>query len=144
MSTTYKFLRVDVLSDLSIDQVIANLKVGKADYDPDERRRISGNKDLARDTAFQLLYLIPCPESRGEEKDSMKLFNAVLFIVSHPVTFKYRTKRTIRVAYEEQFRVTYKQRARLDQWEKDETADCAVDVTTDEDSDYYFDSDDSF
>jgi len=49
---TYKFLNVDVLSGMSINEVIANLKVGKADYDPEERRPIPGNKSLARDTAF--------------------------------------------------------------------------------------------
>jgi hypothetical protein len=43
---------------MSIDKIIANLKVGKADYDLEERRPIPGNKSLARDTAFQLLYLI--------------------------------------------------------------------------------------
>ncbi|RDW57681.1 hypothetical protein BP5796_12482 [Coleophoma crateriformis] len=142
---TYKLLNVDVLSHLSIDQIIANLKVGKADYDPEERRRIPGNKGFARDTAFQLLYLILHPESRDENKDGMKLFNAVMFVVSHPGTFKYRTKRVIRVAYEEQFRVTLKQRARLDQWDKGETADCETDVTTEEETYIYFDSDyDSF
>src|SRR4051794_34958740 len=112
---TYKFLNVDVLSNLSIDQVIANLKVGKAEYDPEERRRISGNKSLARDTAFQLLYLILHPHYGDGTKDKIKLFNAVMFVVSHPGTFKYRTKRIIRVAYEGQFGLTVKQRPKLDQ-----------------------------
>ncbi|RDW58873.1 hypothetical protein BP6252_13349 [Coleophoma cylindrospora] len=142
---TYKFLKVDILSHLSIDQIIANLKVGRSDYDPEERRRITGNKGLARDTAFQLLYLILHPESRDEKKDGIKIFNAVMFVVSHPGTFKYRTKRMIRVAYEEQFTVTLKQTARLDQWDKGETADYATDVTTEEETYIYFDSDyDSF
>ncbi|OCL08309.1 hypothetical protein AOQ84DRAFT_407104 [Glonium stellatum] len=141
---TYKFLNVDVLSGLSIDEVIANLKVGKADYDPEERRPIPGNKSLARDTAFQLLYLILYAQFGDGTKDSMKLFNAVMFVVSHPGTFKYRTKRVIRVAYEERFRVTIKQRARLDQWEKGEVANDATDATTEEEPDYYFDSDDYY
>jgi len=138
---TYKFLNVDILSGLSIDEVIANLKVGKADYDPEERRAIPGNKSLARDTAFQLLYLILYAQFGDETKDSMRLFNAVMFIVSHPGTFKYRTKRVIRVEYEERFRVTTKQRARLDQWEKGEAAIYETDATTEEEPDYYFDSD---
>ena len=142
---TYKFLNVNVLSNLSIDQVIANLKAGKADYDPEERQRISGNKSLARDTAFQLLHLILYPQYGDETKDKMKLFNAVMFVVSHPGTFKYRTKRMIRVAYEEQFGLTLKQRPKLDQWEKGGNADGEIDVTTEEEPDYYFDSDyDSF
>ena len=147
---TYKFLDVDILSGLSIDQVIANLKVGKSDYDPEERRTIRGNKSLARDTAFQLLYLILNAQFPDETKDSMKLFNAVMFVVSHPGTFKYRTKRVVRDAFEERFRVTFKQRARLNEWDKGEAANDAADVTTEEepyyhfDSDYYFDSDSSY
>jgi hypothetical protein len=139
---TYKFLNVDILSGLSIDEVIANLKVGKADYDPEERRTIRGNKGLARDTAFQLLYMILYAQFEDETKDSMKLFNAVMFVVSHPGTFKYRTKRVVRVAYEERFRPTTKQRARLDQWEKGEAANYETDATTEEEPHYYFDSDD--
>jgi hypothetical protein len=139
---TYKFLDVDVLTGLSIDEVIANLKVGKADYDPEERRPIRGNKSLARDTAFQLLYLILHVQFENGTKDSMKLFNAVMFVVSHPGTFKYRTKRVIRVAYKERFIVTAKQRAGLDKWEKGETTNDVTDATTEEEPDYYFDSDD--
>jgi hypothetical protein len=138
---TYKFLNVDILSGLSIDWVIANLKVGKADYDPEERRPIPGNKGLARDTAFQLLYLILYAQFEDEAKDSAKLFNAVMFVVSHPGTFKYRTKRVVRAAYEERFTPTTKQRARLDQWEKGEVGNYETDATTEEESDYYFDSD---
>lgn len=138
---TYKFLKVDLLSGLSIDEIIANLKVGKADYDPEERRPIPGNKGFARDTAFQLLYLMLHAQLGDETKDGMKLFNAVMFVVSHPGTFKYRTKRVIRVAYVERFRPTTKQKARLDQWEKGEAANDATDATTEEESDYYYDSD---
>jgi len=140
---TYKFLNVDVLNRMSIDQIIANLKVGKADYDPDERRPIRGNKGLARDTAFQLLYLIFYAQFGDEKKDITKLFNAVMFVISHPGTFKYRTKRVIRVAYEERFPLTYKQRAGLDQWEKGEADNNVSDATTEEERDYYYDSDDS-
>jgi hypothetical protein len=137
---TYKLLDVDILGGLFIDEVIANLKACKAEYDPDERRMNSGNKRLARDTAFQLLYLILHAEF-GDGTN--KLFNAVIFVVSHPGTFKYRTKRVIRVAYEERFRPTFKQRARLDQWEKGEVAYPPSDSTTEEESGrYYFDSDD--
>lgn len=140
---TYKFLNVDILSGLSIDEVIANLKVGRMDYDPEERRRISGNKGLARNTAFQLLYLILFAQFGDETKDSIKFFNTVMFIVSHPGTFQSRTKRVIRVAYEERFSPTTKQRARLDEWEKGEDADTRTDATTEEEPFHYFDSDDS-
>ena len=138
---TYIFFNVDVLSGMSINEVTANLKVGKADYDPEERRSIHGNKSLARDTAFELLYLILHIQFEDWWKDSMKHFSAVMFVLSHPGTFQYRTKRVTRVAYEERFRLTTKQKARLDQWEKGETVNDAIDVTTEEEPDYVFDSD---
>jgi hypothetical protein len=139
---TYKLLEVDILRGLSNDQVIANLKVGKSDYDPEERRHIRGDKGLARDTAFQLLYLILYAQLEDQTKDGMKLYNAVMFVVSHPGTFKYRTKRVIRLGYCERFRPTIKQISRLDQWEKGEAANDATDATTEEEPYYYFDSDD--
>lgn len=138
---TYKLLEVDLLNGLSLTEVIANLKAGKTDYDQEERRTISGNKSLARDAAFQLLFLILRAELADEKKDSMKLFNAVMFVVSHPGTFKNRTKRVIRAAYEKRFVLTLKQRAGLDRWLKGEPVDCPTDVTTEEEVDYYSDSD---
>lgn len=51
---TYNLLGVDVLNGISVDEAIHNLKAGKADYDPEERRLIPSDKSLARDTAFQL------------------------------------------------------------------------------------------
>jgi hypothetical protein len=97
------FLNVDVLSNLSVDQVMANPKVGKTYYDPGDGEPVSGNKSLARDTAFQLLDLILHPQYVDDTKDKAKLVNAVLFMVSHPGTFKSRTQRIIRIAYEEEF-----------------------------------------
>ena len=141
---TYQLLNVDVLSGLSVNEVIANLKVGKSDFDPDERRPIPGNKSLARDTALQLLYLILHAQLENQTRDNMKLFNAVMFVVSHPGTFKYRTKRIIRIAYDERFIPTIKQRAGLDKWEKRAGTNDEPDATTEEESDYDFDSDYSF
>ena len=140
--TTYAFLKIDILCGLPMDAVIANLKVCRADYDPEERRQIRGNKSLARDTAFQLLYLILYGQLEDEKKDSMKLFNAVVFVVSHPGTFKYRTKRVIRAAYEDRFSPTIKQVVGLNKWEKGEVGKDATDATTEEEPEYYFDSDD--
>lgn len=140
---TYELLQVDIMGGLSIGEVIANLKVGKADYDPDERRHIPGNKDLARDTAFQLLYIILFIQLRDEAKDTAKIYNAVMFVVSHSATFKHRTRRIIRMSFDERFNVTYKQRTKLNEWENKGAAD-ETDVTTDENVGFdYFDSDDS-
>ena len=97
---TYRFLNVNVLNGLHKDEVIANLKAGRSDFDPEERRKIPGNKNLARDTAFQLLYLILNASSVVEAREKLKIYNAVLFIMSHPGTFKYRTKKVIHAAYD--------------------------------------------
>ena len=84
-------------------------------------------------------------EFQDEAKDSAKIFNAVLFVVSHSATFKWRTRKVLRAAYEERFVISTKQKARLDQWEKTDAAKLAAedagDVTTEEESDCYYDSD---
>ena len=141
---TYRFLQVDVLSGYTIDKIFNDLKSGACDYDREERREIKGDKSKARDTAFKLLYLILLEDFMDEIKDSAKVFNAVLYLVSHSATFKYRTRSVVRAAYEERFVVSAKQTAALDKWEKKDPAKLAVedagDATTEE-SDCYYDSD---
>lgn len=141
---TYNFLGVDVLSGKSVDEVIHNLKAGKADYDPEERQSIPGNKSLARDTAFQLLYLILYALLGDETKERMKLFNALMFVISHPGTFKNRTRRVVRDAYEGRFGLTAKQRERLDDWDKKSAESDEADATTEEEFGAFYDSDSSF
>jgi hypothetical protein len=142
---TYELLCVDILSGQSIDQIFNDLKSGKSDYELEYKRyrEVKGNKSKARDTAFKLLYLILLGEFQDEMKDSAKIFNAVLFVVSHSGTFKRRTRTMVRAAYEDRFVISTKQRARLDQWEKTDPAKLAAedngDVTTEEevpDDDY--------
>ena len=53
-------------------------------------------------------------KAEEKKKNGLNFFNAVLFVVSHPGTFKYGTKRIVRVAYGEQFMPTTKQRVKLD------------------------------
>ncbi|KAF1843205.1 uncharacterized protein K460DRAFT_289359 [Cucurbitaria berberidis CBS 394.84] len=142
---TYDFLGIDILGEQYVDQIFADLKACKTDYELEYKRylAIKGNKSKARDAAFKLLYLILMGEFRDENKDSMKVFNAVLFIVSHSATFKWKTRTMIRAAYQERFVVTLKQIARLDEWLKGDTAD-DVDgdnTTTDESSDENYNSD---
>jgi hypothetical protein len=142
---TYDFLRVDVLGGQSINEIFNDLKSGQKDYDREERREIKGDKSKARDTAFKLLYLILLGDFKDETKDSAKVFNAVLYLVSHAATFKWRTRSVVRVAYEERFVISAKQKAGLDKWEKKDAAKLAVedagDVTTEEESDCYYNSD---
>lgn len=131
---TYDLLRVDVLGGQSINEISRDLKSGQSDYDREERREIKGDKSKARDTAFKLLYLILLWDFKDEMQDSAKVFNAVLYLVSHAATFKWRTRSVVRAAYEERFIISTKQRAGLDKWEKKDTAKLAVedagDVTT--------------
>ena len=143
---TYHFLHVDILGGQSIGEIINDLKSGAGDYDREERREIKGDRSKARDTAFKLLYLILLGDFTDETKDSAKVFNAVLYLVSHAATFKWRTRSVVRAAYEERFVVSTKQKAALDKWEKKDPAKLAVedagDVTTDEEeSDCYYNSD---
>lgn len=145
---TYELLRVDVLGGQSINEIFNDLKSGKSDYEREYKRyrEIKGDKSKARDAAFKLLFLILLGDFKDETRDSAKVFNAVLFLVSHAATFKWRTRSVIRAAYEERFVISTKQTARLDVWEKKDAAKLAVedagDVTTEEEeSDGYYDSD---
>uniref|UniRef100_A0A093UMQ6 Geranylgeranyl pyrophosphate synthetase n=1 Tax=Talaromyces marneffei PM1 TaxID=1077442 RepID=A0A093UMQ6_TALMA len=139
---TYDFLRIDILGGQSIDDIIVRLKAGKTDYELEYKRyrAIKGDKSTARDAAFQLLFLILLFDFKHPTKDSNKVFNAVLFVVSHSGTFKWRIRTVVRAAYEERFVVSSKQKATLDRWLKPKPAEDLSDdyVTTEDDfSDYY-------
>jgi len=146
---TYQFLCVDVLARQSINEIFSDLKSGQSEYEQEYKRyrEIKGDKSKARDAALKLLYLILLGEFKDETKDSAKVFNTVLYLVSHSGTFKWRTRKVIRAAYEERFVISTKQRASLDRWEKTDAAKLAVeddgDVTTEEEemSDCYYNSD---
>lgn len=70
----------------------------------------------------------------------MNIFNAVLFIVSHSGTFKWKTRNVVKAVYEERFVVLNKHRAILDRCEKRNAAEHAAadadDVTTKEEELY--------
>ncbi|KFZ23337.1 hypothetical protein V502_02200 [Pseudogymnoascus sp. VKM F-4520 (FW-2644)] len=144
---TYEFLCVDVLSGQSLSEVIGDLKSGKDDYELEYKyyRTIKGNKSKARDAAYKLLHLILSGEFKDEKKDSAKVYNAVMFVVSHANTFKWRTRKVVRAAYEERFVVSVKQTAGLDKWEKTDAAKLAKeddeDVTTEEEDSPQYGSD---
>jgi hypothetical protein len=146
LCNTYDFLCIDVLGGQSINEIFNDLKSGQSDYDREERREIKGNKSKARDTAFKLLYLILLADFKDETRDSAKVFNAVLYLVSHAATFKWRTRSMVRAAYEDRFIISTKQTAALDKWEKKDAAKLAIedadDVITEEETlDCYYDSD---
>jgi hypothetical protein len=103
------FLQVDILGGQSIGEIINDLESGAGDYDR------KGDRSKARDTTF----------NTAGGFDSTKFFNAVLYLVSHAATFKWRTRSVVRAAYEERFVVSTKQKAALDKWEKKDPAKLA-------------------
>ncbi|PGH34312.1 hypothetical protein GX50_02895 [[Emmonsia] crescens] len=125
---TYDFLMVDVLRGQSVDNIFDDLRACKKDYDLDYGRYQKGDKSTARDAAFRLLFLILRGKFGDETKEGAKVYNAVVFVVSHPATFKSRTKAVVRAAYEKRFVVTSKQRAVLDSWCKSDTLERESDV----------------
>ncbi|TVY35360.1 hypothetical protein LOCC1_G008014 [Lachnellula occidentalis] len=129
---TYEFLCVNVLGGQSITDIFADLKSGRTQFDYEVTR---GDKSKARDASFRFLYLMLLGEFSDEVKDSAKVYNAVLYVVSHPGTFKWRTRTVIRAACEERFILSDKQRASLDKWRRGEAAKLAADRDEDEDED---------
>lgn len=132
---TYDFLGVDVLAGQSIDKIFVDLRACKTEYELDYKRyrAVKGYKSRARDAAFRLLFLIIRGEFSDGEKDPVKVYNAVLFIVSHLATFKQGTRIAVRSVFEERFVVSAKQRSQLDRWQKGDTANSSGDESTTED-----------
>jgi len=134
---TYEFLCVDVLGGCSITQTISALKSRKIEQH-------TNYKSKARDAAFKLLYLISLEEFKNDKKDSDKISNAVLFLVSDSKFFGARTRSVIRAAYEERFIVSTKQKIALDVWEKTDNAKIFEsdegNATTEDEGPGYYDS----
>jgi hypothetical protein len=65
---TYDFLGIDVLGEQYVDEIFADLKACKTDYELEYKcyLAVKGNKSKARDAAFKLLYLILVGEFRDE------------------------------------------------------------------------------
>jgi hypothetical protein len=125
--------------------IMADFRLGKSDYDPDERREIDGVKIVARDAAFRLVYMLLSGDARAEDRNAA--YNATFFVVSHSSIFGARTRRIVREAFEDRFSITIKQRSMMDKFSKTgmiEDVDGGEDETTDEDvylesdSDYYW------
>ncbi|EOO01310.1 putative geranylgeranyl pyrophosphate synthetase protein [Phaeoacremonium minimum UCRPA7] len=141
---TLKLRGIDVLAGRGIPGIMNELRQGKSDWDPDERREISGLKSLARDSAFGLVFIFILGEPQSELQDKNKAYNATMFVVSHPRMFRDRTRKIVREAFEERFGVSYKQRQALDKWPiRDENVLVEEEATTEEER-FDFDSDWSY
>lgn len=132
---TYNFLGVDILAGQSINNIFADLRAYKTNYELEYKRyrAIRGDKSRSRNAAFRLLFLIIRSEFSNEKKDPAKVYNAVLFVVSHPGTFKQGTRTTVRSVFDERFVVSTKQRSQLDRWKKGATINSSGDNNTTED-----------
>ncbi|KAF5699850.1 geranylgeranyl pyrophosphate synthetase [Fusarium globosum] len=138
---TLDSLAIDVTEGRTIRDIMYDMRKGKDDWDPDERREIRGLKNVARDSAFRLLYVL----IQSNVVDTNMAYNAVSFVVSHRRIFRSRTRKMVREALEENCPVSAKQRAILDKWPIEEFSSTRSeeDVTT-ESEDIFFDSDYSF
>ncbi|KAH6656269.1 geranylgeranyl pyrophosphate synthetase [Truncatella angustata] len=110
------FLSVDLLKGKTLRTVMDDFRSGKSDWDAEERHRISGQKSLARDSAFRLIYLFLSERSNLGLKDRDVAYNAVLFVISHSGIFWLRARKMVREAHEARFPVSEKQRKSLDKW----------------------------
>jgi hypothetical protein len=135
---TYDFLQVDVCKGRTLSEIIEDLKASR-NYDEDR------DKSKARDAAFKLVYSMLRDTFQSNDKHKNSIFNAVLFVASHPGTFIPRTRNAVRAVYENMFVLSVKQRTNLDQWHKldfSEQADTDdIDETTEEEDSYWYGSD---
>ena len=118
---TYHFLCVDVLGGQSLKEILKDIRPDKPGA-PDPRFwRIQAkvNRCRARDTAYKLVYLMLMGDIKDEVMDGQKIYNAVRYIVSKAESFDFKERRVVRAAFEERFKVSRKQRFRLDELEKE-------------------------
>ncbi|KZM27763.1 isoprenoid biosynthetic process [Ascochyta rabiei] len=82
---------------------------------------------------------------QSNDKHKNTIFNAVLFVVSHPGTFKWKTRNAVRAVYESRLMLSVKQRVNLDRWHEldssEQTDTQKDDVTTEEENLDWYDSD---
>ncbi|KAI0468753.1 geranylgeranyl pyrophosphate synthetase [Xylaria cf. heliscus] len=146
---TLQFLGVNVLEGRTLRHLMDDFRSGKADYDPEERRTISGNKSLARDSAFRLLYMFLSEGLVSADRDKAMAYNAAFFVVSHKQIFRYRARKMVRCAFEDRFGVTYKQQANMDKWplkdssgggssDEEEETTVSEDYGYSDDADWYY------
>ena len=142
LCNSLKVLAIDVPQGRQIRDIMGDLRRGKSDWDPEEHRKIAGEKGLARDSAFRLLYAF----LQEDVKDSNAAYNAALFVVSHRNIFRYRTRKMVREAYAYRFTASPKQLIGLDKWpiRDDQGAGSQEEDVTTEEDEIYYNSDSSF
>ncbi|UKZ68799.1 uncharacterized protein TrAtP1_009818 [Trichoderma atroviride] len=137
---TLKSRGIDVLAGRNLRDIMKDLRKGKDDWDPDERREIKGFKSLARDSAFRLFYIFILDLRESGASDQNMAYNATTFVISHRRIFKYKTRKMVRQAFEMRYSISYNQRKGLDKWPIDNPSrgneEEEEDVTTEEEDIY--------
>lgn len=128
LCATYDFLLVDVASELPIANLVEELKYTRQ-YGGDEGR---GSLAQSRDAAFKLIYIVLTTETQ-EVKDLNRIYDAVLYVVSHPRTFTLDMRTVVLEAYLDRFPTSRKQRDNLETWSNK----FATDFADSEDEDYF-------
>ncbi|RYO76632.1 hypothetical protein DL766_003738 [Monosporascus sp. MC13-8B] len=131
---------VDVLGGRNLRGILNDMRRGKEEWDPEERRD-TAVRSLARDSAFRLLYILILGEPLSEAQNKAMVYNVVFSVVSHRRIFRYGTRKMVREAFEARFQPSYKQLKELEKWQIQGSEE-EEDVTTEEED--YFDSDWSF
>lgn len=131
LCNTYVSLSVDVLAGQNLDEILSKIRAARDDVDED----LKGNKRLARDSAFRLVYFLHIHDILYSESEKNKIYNTVFFIVSHPGTFRYKIRHITRAMYDLCILSSPKQRIILDKWTKVDDIG-RDDATTDEESSY--------
>lgn len=72
--------------------------------------------ELARDSAFRLVYYMLCRQDDSTVSARNKIYNAVSYVVSHPGTFGPRTRHIVRDICDRQLRFSTKQNMSMDRW----------------------------
>ncbi|KAI0516863.1 geranylgeranyl pyrophosphate synthetase [Xylaria bambusicola] len=147
LCTTLKLLGINILEGRTIQyHIMKDFQNGKDDYDPDERRTIRGVKGTARDSAFRLLYMFLSDGMASEPRDKTMAYNAAFFVVSHLRMFGVRTRKMVRMAFDERFGLTVKQRANMDKWPLKNSmgGESSDDDQTTESGGSFYDSDDGY
>lgn len=134
---------IDVLGGRTLREIMEDMRGAKSDWDAAARQKIHGCKNLARDSAFRLVYVFLQGKFGSDAGDKNRAYNAIEFVVSHSRIFKYRARKMVREAYRERFQISEKQRKHLDRWPLPSTGSEEEDLTTEEEY-VYFDSDSSF
>lgn len=114
-----EYLCIDVLGGITLDNIGRDLKAGATMYEDEGRRGYitrRGNRELARDSAYLLVYKMLAGEFGNEVKDAVKVYNLVLYVVSHPSVFRANTRIMVRAAFGERFSASSKQISNLDKW----------------------------